>query len=57
MTKSDLTSGFVMAKTHFLALFGMVTLALVAFLNSFVRRRLRRRRRKNLLDLCLESRR
>ena len=30
--KSDLTSGFVMAKKHFLTLFGMVTLALVAFL-------------------------
>ena len=33
--KSVLTSGFVMAKAYFLALFGMVTLALVAFLWTF----------------------
>ena len=41
--KSDLTNGFVMANNPFLPPFGVLTLALFAFLNSFVRR-LRRRR-------------
>ena len=54
--KSDLTSVFVMVKTHFLIPFGVLTLGLFAFLNSFVRR-LRRRKNLQFLDLRLESRR
>ena len=50
--KSDLTSGFVMAKKHFLTLFGMVTLALVAFLWT-----LTEKENLQFLDLRLESRR
>ena len=33
--KSDLTNGFVMANNPFLPPFGVLTLALFAFLNSF----------------------
>ena len=53
--KYDLNNGFVMANNPFLPPFGVLTLDFLAFLNSFVRRRLR----KNLqfLDLRLESRR
>ena len=48
--KSDLTNGFVLSNNPFLAPFGVLTLALLAFLNLFVRRRLR----KNLQFLDLQ---
>ena len=55
--KSDVTNGFVMANNPFLLPFGVLTLALLAFLNSLWDYKEEEEENLQFLDLRLESRR